>query len=122
MSNRVLASLVVSVAAAAVAAVAVASAPPVGPLPDGPVRAIAVKPDRTFVVSLPKSQQPGLVWRLARRYRTAVVRQLAEGETSRTVWLRFRSLAPGTTSLVFGLTRGERSHAYAARSFRITVA
>src|ERR1051325_7339294 len=109
MSSRVIPSVLVSVAAGVAATVAIASAPPVGPLPDGPVRAIAVKPDHTFVVSLPKSQQPGLVWRLARRYRTAVVRQLAEGETSKTVWLRFRSVAPGTTSLVFGLTSGERS-------------
>ena len=112
--------LLVVVAAAAVAT-ASASAPPVGPLPSGATKAVVVKAKRTFVITLPKSKDPGLVWRIARTYRSAVVRQLDEGETKSSVWLRFRSLAAGNTSLVLALTRGERPHAYAARTFLVTV-
>jgi hypothetical protein len=101
------------VAAAAVSS-ASASAPPVGPLPVGPTK-------HTFVITLPKSKNSGLVWRIARAYRSSVVRQLDEGETKTTVWLRFRSVAAGKTSLVLALTRGERPHAFAARTFRVTV-
>jgi len=121
MSKRALVPVLLAAAALAAATAALASSPPVGPLPKGPVRSVDAKANATFVVSLPKSKQPGLVWRIARNYRSSVVRQLTEGETKSSVWLRFRSVATGKTSLVFALTRGERAHAYAARTFVVTV-
>jgi predicted secreted protein len=107
--------------ALAAPAVAPGSATPVGPLPNGPVKALSVRARTTFVVSLPKPAVPGRVWRLARPYEPTVVSGLREGETPGTVWLRFRAVAHGKTSLIFALTRGERSHAYAARTFTVTV-
>jgi hypothetical protein len=121
MLKKTLLPALVLVAALATTATALATAPPVGPLPKGPTSTIAAKSNRTFIVRLPKSQQPGLVWRLARNYRSSVVRGLDEGETKDTVWLRFKSVAPGKTSLVFALTRGERARAFAARTFIVTV-
>jgi hypothetical protein len=113
--------LVVSLVALIAASGAFASAPPVGPLPAGPTKAVIVPARHTFVITLPKSKDAGLVWRIARTYRSSVVRQLDEGETKSTVWLRFRSVAAGKTSLVLALTRGERPHAIAARTFQVTV-
>lgn len=107
--------------AAVAAGPVVASAPPVGPLPAGPVKPIALKSNHTFTITLPKSKDPGLVWRVARAYAGGVVEERTEGETKSSVWLRFRSVAPGKTSLVFALTRGEREHAFAARTFLVTV-
>ena len=122
MLMSTLLSLLVAVAAAAVfGATALATAPPVGPLPPGPTKAVSVKPNKTFVISLPKSKDAALVWRAGRNYDGAVVRELGEGETKTSVWLRFQSLGAGKTSLVFALTRGERAHAFAARTFRVTV-
>jgi hypothetical protein len=114
-------SLLVAAAAAAFTAAALATAPPVGPLPPGPTKAVAVKPNHTFVITLLKSKNAGLVWRSARNYDGTVVREVKEGETRSTVWLRFTSVGTGKTSLVFALTRGERTHAFAARTFRVTV-
>src|SRR5262249_50350192 len=113
--------LLIAVAVLGTATATLASATPVGPLPTGPTRAIAAAARSSFVVTLPKSKQPGLVWRVARTYRSSVVRQQSEGETASEVWLRFTAVAPGKTSLVFALTRGERPHAFAGRTFRITV-
>jgi hypothetical protein len=113
--------LIALLVAAVAASAAFASAPPVGPLPGGPTKAVAVKTHGTFVITLPKSKQAGLVWRVARPFKSGVVRQLDEGETKSSVWLRFRSVAPGRTSLVFALTRGERTKALAARTFVVTV-
>jgi predicted secreted protein len=100
---------------------AIASAPPVGPLPKGPTVTIKAQPGKNFVVSLPKSSRPGLVWRVARQYDAKVVRELKEGETAKTVWIRYRAVARGTTRIVYALTRGETSHAYAARTFVVVV-
>jgi hypothetical protein len=105
----------------AVAAPAAASAPPVGPLPRGPVKDVVVRPGATFVVSVQKGAQAGLVWRVARRYASTVVRQVGEGDTARTVWLRFRAARAGKTSIVLALTRGETAHAYRSATFRVTV-
>jgi hypothetical protein len=100
---------------------AFASAPPVGPLPAGPTANVTVQAKSTFVVTLPKSKQAGLVWRVARPFKGGVVRQLGEGETRSSVWLRFRSVTTGKTSLVFALTRGETRHAFASRTYLVTV-
>jgi predicted secreted protein len=121
LHKRAAANITATVVALVAAASALASAAPVGPLPKGPVSVIRARPGSTFVVSLPKAAVRGRVWRMARPYKSSVVRGLREGETGATVWLRFRAVSPGVTNLVFALTRGERSHAYAARTFTITV-
>jgi hypothetical protein len=51
----------------------------------------------------------GLVWRVARRYKTAVVRQISEADVGRSVVLVFSVVGRGETSLVFALTRGDTS-------------
>ena len=117
--RRVLVAFLLVGAVLSSAVAALASATPVGPLPNGPVRSVVARANTTFVVNLPK--HAGLDWRIARSYRGSVVRQLDEGETASRVWLRFKAVAPGTTSLVFALTRGERGHAFAARTYGITV-
>jgi hypothetical protein len=121
MLGNTLMSLVAAVAAGCLVAPAFATAPPVGQLPAGPTKAVTAAANGTFVITLPKSKQPGLVWRIARNYRSSIVHQLTEGETKGSVWVRFASVRPGKTSLVFALTRGERSHAFAARTFVVTV-
>ena len=98
-----------------------ASAPPVGALPPGPTKHIVTKPGATVVLSLPKLADPGLVWRIARPYNAAVAAEVREGETRYTVWLRFRAIRSGTTSVRFGLTRGETRTALLSQSFRIDV-
>jgi hypothetical protein len=83
---------------------------PVGPLPQGPVSTTSTKPGSLVAVALPRAQRSsGLVWRLARRYHTGVVRQLSEADVGSSVVLVFRVVGKGDTSLVFALTRGDTS-------------
>jgi hypothetical protein len=49
------------------------------------------------------------------------VQEVDEGETSKDVWLTYKAVKPGATRIIFALTRGETSHAYAARTFAVTV-
>jgi hypothetical protein len=100
---------------------ALGSSPPVGHLPPGPKQAIRVKAHSSFKVLLPRSKRPGLVWRLDRPYAKAVARQIGEGEEENIIWVRFSSGRPGTTPLIYALTRGETVHAYASRTYIITV-
>jgi hypothetical protein len=74
-----------------------------------------------FTATLPKAAVAGRVWRVARAYDAQVVRQVGEGESKNGIWVSFRAVAPGKTNVVFALTRGETSRAYAARTFRFTV-
>jgi len=101
--------------------IALGSSPPIGHLPPGPKQAIRVKAHGSFKVLLPRSKCPGLVWRLARPYAKEVARQTGEGEEENIIWVRFSSGRPGTTRLVYALTRGETAHAYESRTYVITV-
>lgn len=121
MTKSLLTAILALLAALTVAAAALASATPVGTLPHGPVTAVTARQHTIFRVTLPKPAVAGRVWRIARPYRSAVVVGVREGETKATVWLTFRAVGRGKTSLVFAMTRGERSHAYAARTFVVTV-
>ena len=121
MHRRLLAMAAVVVAAGTVAAVGLSSAPPVGPLPKGPVQTVKRSPGRTFTVTLPR---PGVgrSWRVARSYDSRVVREVGEGrKSSGAVWASYRAIAPGTTRVVYALTRGETSVAYASHTFRVVV-
>jgi hypothetical protein len=56
-----------------------------------------------------------------RKLIAALTAAAAEGETASAIWIRFRAGGPGTTAVAYALTRGERSHAYAARTFVVKV-
>jgi hypothetical protein len=59
---------------------------------------------------------------VARVFDSGVVREVAEGaKRSGDVWATYRTVAPGTTWVVYALTRGETSYAYASRAFRVVV-
>src|SRR5215471_19548958 len=111
--GRARASLAAAVALAALLAgsgAARASSTPVGPLPAGPVAATTTKPGQLVAVALPHaSASSGLVWRIARRYDSTVVREVSEADIGANVVLVFRVVGKGGTSLVFALTRGDAS-------------
>jgi hypothetical protein len=73
-------------------------------------------------VTLPRPSIKGGVWRVARPYDSRVVRQVGERTlVSGAVRVSFRTIRPGSSRVVFALTRGETAHAFAARIFRFTV-
>ena len=97
-----------------------ASAPPVGPLPKGPTTEIRVPHGLLFSLVVPRPKT-GLVWRGARRSDATVATPLHEAEVERDIVFVYRAGKPGTTTVVYALTRGETRKAYAARFFRVTV-
>jgi predicted secreted protein len=111
----------IRVLSAVLAPLAIATAGPVGPLPPGPTRSATLRVGAVLTISLPKPRVAGRVWRIARPFDGKVVREIAEGETARTIWWRFRAVGPGETKIVLAQTLGERSHAYAARTSRVVV-
>jgi hypothetical protein len=87
-----------------------ADSTPVGPLPAGPVSTTTTKKGQLVAVALPRAQaSSGLVWRIARQYNSAVVRQVSEADVGASVVLVFKVVGKGDTSLVFALTRGDTS-------------
>ena len=96
--------------ALAIAAAAGADSTPVGPLPSGPTSTVTTAPNQLLAVAMPQaSKRSGLVWRLARRYDTHVVRQISEADVGPNVVVVFKVVGRGDTSLVFALTRGDTS-------------
>lgn len=103
-------ALVLSAVMLAVAATGRAASTPVGALPAGPVSTITTAPSQLVAIALPHaSKQSGLVWRIARRYDSTVVRQVSEADVGANVVLVFKVVSRGKTSLVFALTRGDAS-------------
>jgi CO/xanthine dehydrogenase FAD-binding subunit len=83
---------------------------PVGPLPAGPTTTTTTKRGLLVAVALPRAaRKSGLVWRLARRYDSHIVRQISEADVAGSVVLVFKVVGRGNTSLVFALTRGDAS-------------
>jgi hypothetical protein len=106
--------LVAATAAAAWMLLSVGSAradsTPVGTLPAGPVSTTSTKPGQLVAVALPRaSASSGLVWRIARRFNSGVVRQVSEADVGASVVVVFKVIGKGDTSLVFALTRGDTS-------------
>jgi hypothetical protein len=96
--------------ALAVAGASRADSTPIGPLPAGPVSTTTTGPSQLVAVALPHaSKKSELVWRIARPYNSRVVRQISETDLDANVVLVFKIVGRGTTSLVFGLTRGDTS-------------
>jgi hypothetical protein len=102
--------LVALVAVTLAATAAFASPNPVGPLPDGPVSTISTKHGQLIAVALPSAPpRSGLVWRVARRYDPAVVREISEANIGRNVIVVFKVVGAGRTAIVFAQTRGDAS-------------
>ena len=124
VKNRIRAVAVV-VAATALTAAGVAGAtlkdsPPVGPLPSGPTSTIVTQKGQLVAFALPH-RTAGRVWRVARKFDPKVVQQVTEGDVGSTVTLVFKATGKGTTTVVFGLTRGETAKAYESRRFTVRV-
>jgi hypothetical protein len=105
-----------ALAIAGVAAAVLASPParadstPVGPLPAGPITTTTTKPGLLVAVALPHaSSASGLVWRIARRYDSSVVKQVSEADVGTNVVLVFKVVGRGQTSIAFAQTRGDAS-------------
>jgi hypothetical protein len=97
-----------------------ADSPPVGALPSGPTSIIQTQKGQLVAFALPK-RSAGRVWRIARRFDAAVVRQVSEADVGKSVVLVFRASGRGTTTVAFGLTRGETSKAFESRRFTVRV-
>src|SRR3954453_11099477 len=106
-----LAAMIAFLAVGATAATGARNDPtPVGPLPAGPTMTTKTKPGLLVAVALPRARRAsGLVWRIARRYDSHVVRQISEADVRGDVVLVFKVVGRGNTSLVFALTRGDAS-------------
>ena len=110
--RRLLALSTVCAAAFALLTAAVGSADstPIGPLPKGPVASTTTAPGLLVAVALPHaSPSSGLVWRVARKYDSGVVKEISEADVGSSVVLVFKVVGRGSTSLVFALTRGDAS-------------
>ena len=97
-----------------------ADSPPVGALPSGPTSIIQTQKGQLVAFALPK-RSAGRVWRIARRFDAAVVRQVSEADVGNSVVLVFKATGNGTTTVAFGLTRGETSKAFESRRFTVRV-
>jgi hypothetical protein len=109
-----------ALAAGSLAAAGLASAPPVGPLPNGPSSTIETQRGQLIAFALPH-RTGGRVWRIARTFDGRVLHQVSEADVGSSVVLIFNATGRGTTTVAFGLTRGERSKAYESRTFTVRV-
>jgi len=117
---RVLAAASAALAALVLAFSAAASAPPVGPLPKGPVATIRTAAGTLVAVALP-GRANGRVWRLARPVNPKVLVEVSEANVGKDVVVVYRATGTGKVQVVYGLTRGETSHAYGSLTFAVTV-
>jgi hypothetical protein len=109
-----------TVTLATVAAARTAAAPPVGPLPSGPTSTIQTQVGQLVAFALPHRPN-GRVWRVARAFDSKVLVQVGEADVGANVVLVFKAKGKGTTTVSFGLTRGETAKAYEARRFTVKV-
>lgn len=118
--RRIRARVLVVLASMACVATASASAPPVGPLPKGTTTTVSA-PAQSYVAVALNRGQSGLVWRVARAYDPNVVVEKVERNIGDlTIWV-FQTVRPGSTTVRFALTNGERPKAYQAARYRILV-
>ena len=99
-----------------------ADAPPVGPLPDGSVTKVVTARGSLVAVAVPRQREStGLVWRIAPRFDSRVVRQVSEAEVGSAIVLVFKAVGAGRTSIVLALTRGETPKALRAARYDVQV-
>ena len=124
VKNRIRALAVIAAAttltATGVAGARLKDSPPVGPLPAGPTSTIDTQKGQLVAFALPH-RSAGRVWRVARKFDAKVVQQVTEGDVGPGVVLVFKATGKGTTTVVFGLTRGETAKAYESRRFTVRV-
>jgi hypothetical protein len=102
------------------ASTAVADSTPVGALPPGPTSTIATQKGQLVAFALPH-RAGGRVWRIKGSVNAKVVTQVSEADVGSNVVLIFKATGPGTATVAFGLTRGERAKAYESRRFTVRV-
>jgi hypothetical protein len=108
-------------AAAILTGTSLADAPPLGPLPSGPTSTIQTQTGQLVAFALPRRTN-GRVWGVARKFDANVVREVSEGDVGRaTVVVVFKAVGRGTTTVVFGLTRGETAKAFESRRYTVQV-
>ena len=109
-----------TVTMATIAGARTAAAPPVGPLPSGSTSTIRTQVGQLVAFALPHRPN-GRVWRIARPFNSKVVVEVGEADVGANVVLIFKATGKGTTTVSFGLTRGEQTKAYEARRFVVSV-
>jgi hypothetical protein len=119
-SSLVAVAAALTVALATMAGAGIASSPPVGPLPAGPTSTISTQVGQLVSFALPHRAN-GRVWRVARQVKSSVLVQVTEGDVGSNVVLVFKAKGKGSTTVSFGLTRGETAKAYEARRFVVNV-
>jgi hypothetical protein len=118
---RAATSLAAAIAGMAIlASTAVANAPPVGALPSGPTSTLQTQQGQLVAFALPH-RAGGRVWRIKGAVNATVLSQVSEADVGSNVVLVFKATGRGTTTVSFGLTRGERTKAYESRRFTVRV-
>jgi hypothetical protein len=107
-------------AAIAVGTTARADAPPVTHVPQGRLSTVVTTKGELFAIALPR-RRPGLVWRLASRVDSHVLRERSEADAEGRVVVTYEAAGTGLAALAYGLTRGERPKAVEGRQFLIIV-
>jgi hypothetical protein len=102
--------LAVAAASAVLATPAIADSTPVGPLPKGASATYSTHRGWLVAVALPRQpKSSGLVWRIARPFDSAIVRQVSEADVGKNVVVVFSVSGKGTTPIIFALTKGDSS-------------
>jgi hypothetical protein len=112
--------LLITLCAVSIVAGAGASAGPIGPLPPGPTTTISA-PTGTLVSAVLPPGARGRSWRQAGSYNTKVMSEVTEANVGKNVVIVFKTHAKGTTTVKYGLTRGETKKAYASATFVVHV-
>jgi hypothetical protein len=90
-------------------------------LPSGPASTIQTQKGQLVAFALPR-RTGGRVWRVARTFDSNVVQQVSEGDVGRgVVVVVFKAIDNGTTTVAFGLTRGETAKAFESRRYTVRV-
>src|SRR6185437_211188 len=118
--HRLAALVTVSSLAGAAATATRASSPPIGPLPPGAHATVTTKAGELVAIALPH-RSGGRVWRIARPFNGAVLREVSEADVGQSVVIVFKAMRPGALTLSYALTRGETTKALQARTFAVRI-
>jgi hypothetical protein len=120
LPSRIPIAAALVVTAGVLAGTSAASSTPVGRLPSGPTSTIQTPKGELVAFALPHRAN-GRVWRVARPLNSRVLVQVSEADVGASVVLVFKATGKGTTTVSFGLTRGETAKAYESRRFTVHV-